>query len=725
MPIDLLEFKRLSEGVMLKLLDGTYIAPQNRSWAKFKSEYEIDGIILVRNQTKVPTVFNYDLGVGPISAEHAHAIGDKARELDGHTYMFIGRSDATTLKLEPGEILRVAAEEVIEHDSDEPKFKYFTGYVMRVLEAISEKKRPDEVLVVQRLAGLVPRRLPPIRKALPNIRLPDFVWIPGFVSIAGSTIYHAEGLTDREPNDLDLILRCEADQKTGRLFLTLDPGLRLKLDRVMELNFGGNRDIQYTASTSGPNWDFLKIYDLILRARNPLQIEEVDEPEFKELLYKQADPYMEYLEEGKSYRFGMQIHFRGRSAHLDLRFEDAEKKALIGWTVACQTSGAITESVDTMQDAKKWFNTPDAWKIDFEKGQVRQRKVRGGQIRPAQLFSARKAREPLPWLEVEGIVPPGKVGATRYEHGVFLSIDRGTIQTGTQKPYFHEYYVKGELFSGRICFRQLEHMQEIEKDDKVLPAGIPMEDWRDPYFWSFIQPIDQRPYVLSPEAVEKKWMPPDGVSALPHEIKSILPLQFRYWSEKGDKARTARDTLVEAISAGRLKPDFDKLAKAEKEYCLQWHYWKKIKVVREGPSSQHWDLRIDLGKSDLFHLVLERNPLDSVEVSGYERPEGPQHGAARARCMERGKDGPEFLKPSGDAKEGEQGFNPWNPTKDTPAWIERIDHGSVQILESSSDLLKIKFIGKLKGTWLLTREEPGSKWWIVRRVKEGPEVEKK
>ena len=80
MPVNLLEFKKLSEGVMIKRADSVYEAPQNKAWAKMKREYEIDGIILQRNQTKVPTVFNYDLGIGPIAAEYAKAIGEKARK---------------------------------------------------------------------------------------------------------------------------------------------------------------------------------------------------------------------------------------------------------------------------------------------------------------------------------------------------------------------------------------------------------------------------------------------------------------------------------------------------------------------------------------------------------------------------------------------------------------------------------------------------------------------
>jgi len=725
LPVNLLEFKKLSEGVMIKRADSVYEAPQNKAWAKLKREYEIDGIILQRNQTKVPTVFNYDLGIGPIAAEYAKAIGEKARKHDDRWYMFIGTSDATTFKLAAGEILRVAAEEVIIHETEDPEFPYYTGYVMRVREPVPEKSRPDPVLVMQRLAALEPRRLPQVRKQLETLEFPEFVWIPGFISIAGSLIYHAEGYTDREPNDIDIIARCERDPQ-GRFILRLDPALRLKLDRILERNFGG-KETQYSSSPYGPNWDYAPIYDLVLRPRKPLEVEKLEEDEFKELFYKQAerrlekqaDPYMEYLPEDKRHDYMMHAHYRGKGAHLDLRFQGPEKKYLIGWTISAQNPGVITDSVETLSAARKWFENPEAWKIDFEKGRVKLRQVRGGQVRPAQLYASRKAKEPLPWMKFEGRVEPGEVGATRYEYGVFLIVEGGMIQTGAQKPYFHEYFLNGKIFKGRIAFRLLGRLEKQARD--ILPVGVEAEDFRDPYFWSLIQPVDQRPYVLSREAAEKKWMPPDGFSALPEEVRSQIPLQFRYWNEKGERARTARDTLVDAIQDGRIKLDFDavlhgrRIEKAAYPYVIQWHYWKKQKVVREGPSTQHWDLRIDFGKLPLFHLVLERNPLEESEVSGYEKPSEDRE------AMARGKDGPEELKPSGDAKPREPGFNPWNPTKETPAWVEMIDHGNVEVLERTPNLIRVQFKdGEMKGTWLLVREEPGSKFWVMRRTREGP-----
>jgi hypothetical protein len=116
-----------------------------------------------------------------------------------------------------------------------------------------------------------------------NIELPDFVWIPNFISIAGSVIYG----TDRKPNDIDIIIR--SDEQDNKYNITLDKSLRLKIDRILESEFGKMSDnwldIQWIANTYGPNWKYMPIYDLVLRARKP-ELVEVGEDGFAEKFYK-------------------------------------------------------------------------------------------------------------------------------------------------------------------------------------------------------------------------------------------------------------------------------------------------------------------------------------------------------------------------------------------------------------------------------------------------------
>ena len=132
-----------------------------------------------------------------------------------------------------------------------------------------------------------------------NIRiknLPAFIWIDSFLSLAGSVLYEREN--NREPNDIDIIIR--AQEKDGKFWVVLDPALRIKIDRILEKRFG-NKSVEWIASTYGPNWKALPIYDLALIPRKPGQkIVEINEPEFAEEFYKE-EGYEEFCDFGGGY----------------------------------------------------------------------------------------------------------------------------------------------------------------------------------------------------------------------------------------------------------------------------------------------------------------------------------------------------------------------------------------------------------------------------------------
>ena len=114
--------------------------------------------------------------------------------------------------------------------------------------------------------------------------LPAFIWIDSFLSLAGSILYEREN--NREPNDIDIIIR--AQEKDGKFWIVLDPALKLKIDRILEKRFG-NKFIEWIASSYGPNWRALPLYDLALVPRKAQKIIEINEPEFAEEFYKRED----------------------------------------------------------------------------------------------------------------------------------------------------------------------------------------------------------------------------------------------------------------------------------------------------------------------------------------------------------------------------------------------------------------------------------------------------
>lgn len=112
-------------------------------------------------------------------------------------------------------------------------------------------------------------------------RFPGFTWINDFISIAGSVMYERE--SNREPNDLDIVVRAEEEGDGFKVIL--DAALRLKIDRIMKARF--DVDItQWIGSSHGPNWKYRPIYRLALVPYKDEKTVEMDEPEFAAEFYK-------------------------------------------------------------------------------------------------------------------------------------------------------------------------------------------------------------------------------------------------------------------------------------------------------------------------------------------------------------------------------------------------------------------------------------------------------
>lgn len=129
----------------------------------------------------------------------------------------------------------------------------------------------DEVTFVSPSQGEGPHREDRLSALISQAQdLPDFVWVPDFVSITGSTIF-----AERDPHDMDVVIRADK----------VDTLLSVKLDRVLRQLF--QRPPHLILERSGPNWPFLPIYDLVLRKKDRFQVVPINEPEFEQRLYHQ------------------------------------------------------------------------------------------------------------------------------------------------------------------------------------------------------------------------------------------------------------------------------------------------------------------------------------------------------------------------------------------------------------------------------------------------------
>lgn len=603
----------------------------------------------------------------------------------------------------------------------------------------------------------------------------------------------------------------------------------------------------------------------------------------------QADPYLEVPKEGPRYRYVVQQHWRGKSMHADFRLEkDTDKKMLLGWTLNTLKAGAVKEPVTTLQQARA-LDMKEVSKVNWSTGEWDKKEKPGAKdLVTVEILSEPKAPEPWPWLDVEGRTrdpEPGKappVGGTAQYPGVFQIVDQGVVEYGAQKPWFHEYFVRGKGMNYRLMFRQLNlgpmqkalgkyedgsHVCAViplpDRLAKQFPKGKDMEphvtsgyfgdmpkekvgafmralidtadatkpfkaklagevsyfkpskssegkkvakvavlsegledfhgrlkkrakalgldvdkSWPkyDPHatigyigadeewdgdvpsgewdvdcveVWGFkerfdlpfgrevlkavesiaktveppsegegapyggtqwyaIKPDDPTPYVLSRDAVEKGWMPPIGVSALPGSIREKIPKEYRYW-ERRSHAQQMRDALVDALDKGEVKLDYSstykslrKASATDAEFVLQEQSWKGPIQIRTGPSRRLWRLLLDVGQPELVMVRMYQNPIDNKELAAEVDTE-PHKDA---------------LDVEGDVPPGHY----LNETKETPSQVEVLDGGKASVLTMSEDSIKLRIEGKhIKGLFQLTRNNGE---WLWQPSSPAPSVEK-
>jgi len=374
----------------------------------------------------------------------------------------------------------------------------------------------------------------------------------------------------------------------------------------------------------------------------------------------------------------------GKSAHADFRIRVGNH--LLGATLFILKPGTIKESVTSLRQAKE---IEKHWERYFKLRDVPQTEITDPRRKIQVVW---KKPEPIDWLNVEGVVEKGEVGATRYEYGVFSIVDRPTVYFGAQKPYFKEFFVDGRLISGRWVVRYLPNPWEKR------PAFVFL-------MW---KPADQTPYVLSQRAVEKRWIPPPNVSALPPWIRKNIPTKYKYWFKKNTNERLAiRDELVRALRKGEVRirgvklqrpPDIKEPQTGD---AVLFHRWFRGQyVIRGGPTEEYWDLFIEpFRDKPLMHFVLSRNP-QFVEsgINAIFKEERSHKWLDVKKTTE--------LRPG----------TKLNPTKDTPAFLTPIDRGKITILEAGSQFVKLLIsMNKLRGIWTLKKVSPHQNLWVMTK----------
>jgi len=266
----------------------------------------------------------------------------------------------------------------------------------------------------------------------------------------------------------------------------------------------------------------------------------------------------------KKARYVMQYHDRGKSRHTDLRLE--WDGFLVGLTLF--DPGRIGKP-------PKLSNKPG---MDGKKIQC--------------IF---KPNQPKTWLDFEGYVPPGQVGATERLPATFKIIDKGTFLMGTQKSDFLEFFLFGKRFNGRFVARKTD----------LPPRGEPGERIEERPVWLFWKPKDQRPYVGVDNPTEEQYVKRAKEIGLPNDYikKYILQRLNKEYSMSDIYEHPVVQELLTQLS--NVETSGNTLQKTMKNHC------GKTFVTLSLPITKYEEL----DKSD-FPLVVEGIAIREGKMNG-------------------------------------------------------------------------------------------------------------
>lgn len=382
-------------------------------------------------------------------------------------------------------------------------------------------------------------------------------------------------------------------------------------------------------------------------------------------------PYMEYPS-CKKCHYVMQWHIRGKSVHTDWRMQVDDH--LVGWTV--DTPGGIDKTCHTVEEARSVYTI---------------NKNRFKAASPNVGFRAEtKARQPKVWLTVEGVVKPGEVGATRLHPGVFLIIDRGAVCFGTQKPYFHEYFIKSNSpnhpFSKdwtRIVVRAV-NVSVIDPETKLPKESKEL-------MWRVLIPKEQEPYAISNRAMKKNWKPPKN-----------YPYPFpQDWTKKNFSDQLAK---WEAWKKG------EKLQVPKKVSPVGGGYFV------EEPGKPFSDLQ---GNPDMPYYPRDKRGTATMDEEPIKGEFDPNERSETWPRQLRPDDTGQWKDPNKDSIPVKSGYNEWTDPweiSEKPATQDYGDEDRMSLSEASYQIQLLTYQGQV-----VIRNVPHERWFL--RIKQGNNVE--
>lgn len=724
---------RGSEGAMYKQADSKYrLGGRTPLWSKMKRTFEIDPIVvgIIKPPKLPPDVVNYICAIGPVSgikeAESAPletAKGKKFVKYEGKIYSVLGKTFNTKLKADLGDILRVKVANIRKIGPN-----VYHWFHPSVLEVREDKTTPDPLRTAEtiRKAGLK-------RMAEPKAYFVDTRYgLESTVSSSSSSwiaLAKAEGWNYFPNSEAPWVKLKEegVESITGTsisrelLEGLIEDGMIFNCEEGATIEDIAGETSTFLEEPDLPSGIAVNISELgafyaSIRCK-PVPHMKLDCGALVHLEKSMllADPYLTYPDENETWKFVLQFHIRGLSVHADFRAE-ISKTQLIGWTwnlgkslikpmlrmvkpatlaqvglkkqqIDSMTISEVSTKLNSTAEGKKLRKALSLKTQDLTPKQLKTMcwELWREEAEPIlkdpkrKILTQRKAPEPHEWLDYEGEVPAGAVGATTELEGQFVIMDKGTIEYGAQKTYYHEYFLHGKHLNGRFFVRRL--------------ATRPKWQIKEAFAWmTFRGKPMERPYTISKRAVDRGWMPPKEISAIPKEIRQQIPEEYQYWRKSNSKK--VRDDLVEAMRKRQVPIKL----RSGLKFAVKRVWHKGPEVVRGVPIVRYWIIIHD-GKKvlDAWDFGQSHDPTDEDRITTRRKS---------GRGLE------DLIATTGDIPAD----HPASLTKRLKNHFDTSDSGSVQIIADSNNFVRSKLDGKkLKGLYVFMKEDPSGEMWIFQK----------
>ncbi len=130
-----------SEGNVAKKHAGPYsLTGRDEAQIKFHVSEVLAGVVLERIETKVKGIYNYLYGVLPGDEPVKDS---ETAELDGRTYLIVGKTFSTNQRAEPGEVVEVEYETLNLTRDEEEGTVSLSAWAPRFMRRLPERKEPD------------------------------------------------------------------------------------------------------------------------------------------------------------------------------------------------------------------------------------------------------------------------------------------------------------------------------------------------------------------------------------------------------------------------------------------------------------------------------------------------------------------------------------------------------------------------------------------------------